>query len=65
MHVYVCIEAGFCGVPMGKGVQLGLGWGAFKGVQFPNPAGIIRPASLTLAHTCRKPTLLWAAKGEL
>ena len=41
------------GVPMGLGVQLGLGERAHqKWVQCPNPAGTIGPTSRTPAHTC-------------
>ena len=36
--MYVCIEVALGGVPMGSGVQLGLGgWAHQKWVQCPNP----------------------------
>ena len=50
--VYVGINVALRGVPMERGVQLGLGEGPVKWVQCPNPAGSIGPASGTLAHTC-------------
>ena len=57
-----------CGVPMEKASNWAWGRGR-QGVQCPNPAGTICPASHTLAHTCAnrflQPTLLWAAKGYL
>ena len=51
-------------LPMESGVQLGLVEGSIKKwIQCPNPAGIIGPASCTLARTCTlgcflSPTLL-------
>ena len=50
--MYVCVKVALRGVPMGSGVQLGLGEGPIKWVQCPNPVGTIGPTLRTLAHTC-------------
>ena len=39
---------------MEKGVQLGLGEGLKRGVQYLNPVGTLGPALRMLTHTCAK-----------
>ena len=58
--------------PMEKGLSYGAKGRDPSGlwVQYPNPMGTVGPALLTLtrtsAHvTLSKPTLIWAAKGDL
>ena len=68
--MYQCIEVALRGVPMGSGVQLGLGEGPIKVGPISQPRGIIdtRHSRWTvLAHLCAfsDPTLLKSAKGVL
>ena len=68
MYSTVRIEDALHGVPMGPGVQLGLGEGPIKSGSSPNLARTIGPVSHTLVHTCTLcviSVLLWAVQGDL